>query len=88
VGVTRIVLGFAPLNGLHRERVPPDKGTAFFRPEIRQPVPGEHTFDPDDHVGALRRDNPPERCGRRGQMLMDQLRAAVSEDTDIPRLGV
>jgi hypothetical protein len=76
------------MNCLHIERVPQDKGNAFLRTEIRQPVPGENTFDPHDQVVAIRRDNPQERCGRRGQILMDQLRAALIKDTDIPRLGV
>jgi hypothetical protein len=65
-----------------------NKGKALLLTEVCQPIPGEDTFDSDDHIGAIRRDNPQERCGRGGQMLVDPLRPVLIENADVHRLGL
>jgi hypothetical protein len=54
VGINLVVLGFAPLNGLQRESMAQDKGNPFLLTPVRQPLPGEHTFDADDEVFTIR----------------------------------
>ncbi|HEV8718281.1 MAG TPA: hypothetical protein VGX03_36375 [Candidatus Binatia bacterium] len=78
MGLDLLVLGFAAMNRLPREGVPQDKGDPFLRTEVRQPLPGEHTFAPDDEGFARGRDNPQERCGGGGQILVHQLRAVLN----------
>ena len=53
VGVTLVVLGRAPMNRLHIESLPQDKGNALLRTEVRQPVPGEDTLHRHDQLRAV-----------------------------------
>jgi hypothetical protein len=63
--------------------MPSDKGAAFLLPEVGQPLPGEEALTAHDYVVAIRGKDSPKRCGRRRPILMDQNRAALSEDTDV-----
>ena len=58
VGIQLIVLGFAAMNRLPRERVAQDKGNLLLGTEVRQPLPREHTFDADDEVFSLGSNDP------------------------------
>ena len=88
VGGNLVVLGLAPVNGFPIEGVAQDKGDAFLRAEIRQPLPGEHTFDPDDEIVAVWGADAQKGVGRGRQILMDQLCAVLIENTDIHRSGM
>jgi hypothetical protein len=57
MGVNLVVLGFAPMNRLHIERMPQDKGDAFAGTEIREPLPGEDTRHGHHHILAVRSDS-------------------------------
>jgi hypothetical protein len=82
-----IVLGFAPVDGFHREGMAQDKGTPFLPTEIRQPLPGEDALDCDDEIVTVRSDDTQKGLGRGGQILMDPDRAALIEDTDVQGAG-
>src|SRR5215831_15203488 len=56
LGIDLVVFGFAAMDGLHIERMAKDKRQAFASAEVGEPVPGEDTFDTDDHVLAVGRD--------------------------------
>ena len=53
MGINCIVLGFAPLKGFHIEGMPQDKSNPFLLTEVREPLPGEHTFDPHDYILSI-----------------------------------
>ena len=87
-GGNLVVLGFAAVAGLQRESRAEHAGTVVRGPESGEPGAGE-TALPRDHQGVgLRRAEAQNRCGRRGQSLMDQNRAALVEQTDVQRAGV
>ena len=44
-GINTVVLGFAPINGLHIKRVAQDKVDAVFFTQFRDPIPAVHAFD-------------------------------------------
>jgi len=52
MGVDLIVFGFSSMDSFHVEGMAKDEGNIFFRTEISDPVPGEHTFRSDNHVFA------------------------------------
>jgi len=81
--ITFIVLGFPALKRVHIEGRPQNKSTAFFRPEVRQPVPAEDTLAAADHGVPLRRDDPPKRVRGRRPILMNEVRAVRIENTDV-----
>jgi hypothetical protein len=81
-----IVLGFAPMTRFPREGVPQDEGAPCLPPQVGQPLPGENACACDDEVLALGGAKPSERFGRRGQILLNQERARLLEDTDVQRL--
>jgi hypothetical protein len=57
VRINLIVLGFAPVNGFPIEGLPQDKGNAFLRAKVGQPVPGEETFHCNHQIVAVRRND-------------------------------
>jgi hypothetical protein len=61
------------------------EGDAFLLAKVRQPIPREHTFDADDQLLALGRDDPQKRVGSRRQILMNEFRAVLIENADIHR---
>ena len=64
-----------------------DKGNPFLLTQIRQPIPRKNTFNADDHILAIGSNDPEKRLWGRRQILMDQLRAVLIEDTDVPGVG-
>jgi hypothetical protein len=88
VGVKLIGLGFAAMNRFPREGMPQHKGAACLRTEVGQPLPGEPTFDANDQILPIGRDNPQKRLRGGGQILVDQLRATLIQNTDVHRLGM
>jgi len=86
VGINFVVLGFAPLNRLHIERVPQDKGNPFLTTQVRQPLPRKDTLDANDHLVPIGCNNSQKRFWGRRQILVDQNRAALIQDTDVHRL--
>jgi hypothetical protein len=58
VSVNLIVLGFAAVDGLHRESVAQDKGDPLAGTEIREPLPGEDTLHRDDQILAVGGNDP------------------------------
>jgi hypothetical protein len=85
VGSKSVLLGFAAMHRSHLERLAQDQGKAFLRTQVREPIPGEETFDRYSYILALRRDHPQKRCRRGGPILMPQLRAALIGHTDVQR---
>jgi hypothetical protein len=59
------------------------KSRARFSPACRQPVPSEDTLHPHHQIVTVRGDDPQKRLGGGGQILLDQLRAVLIEDTDV-----
>jgi len=83
--LTLLVLGFAPVNRLHREGVASDKGHPFRLTEVCYPLPREHTFDPDDQILAIG-SKEASKCLRRGrQIFVDEFRPTLIENTDVHR---
>ena len=76
------------MNRLHREGRAQDKGEPFLRPEGGAPLPGEHTFAPDDEILPVRRADAQKGFRGRRQILMDEDRATLIQDTDVPRAGM
>jgi hypothetical protein len=58
VGVNLVVLGLAATNRLQRERVAQDEGHARAGTEISEPIPAEDTLHRDDHIVAVRGNDP------------------------------
>jgi len=73
------------MNRLHRESVAQNKGDTLALTQIGEPVPGEKAFARDDEIVTLRGDAAQKRLGRRGQILVDQDRTALIQDTDVQR---
>jgi hypothetical protein len=76
------------MKGLHIESMTQDKGNAFLTTEVGQPLPGEPAFDSNDHIVPIGCDDPQKRFGGGGQILMDEFRTALIQDTDVHRLGM
>ena len=66
VGVNLLALGFAPVQGCHREGVAQDTGKSFLGTEVCQPLPGAETLPGYLPILAVGREDPPKRCGRGG----------------------
>jgi hypothetical protein len=88
MGSNFIMLGFAVMNCFHTERMPKHKGALFLTTEVCQPLPGEHALDRHSHLLARRRNPAQKNLGRRGEILVEQLRALLIEDTDVHGLGM
>jgi hypothetical protein len=63
LGVEPVVLGLAPVDGLHRQRVTEHEGNRLARAQVGEPVPGEHALAPDDQPLAVGTDGVEERGG-------------------------
>ena len=80
-----VVLGFAAVDRLHGQRMAEDEGDALSGTEIREPIPGEHTFDGDDEIVAVGGDGVQERLGRRLDVAMQEHLAGRIEDAEVHR---
>jgi hypothetical protein len=85
VGVKLIVLGFAPLTRLPRERLASDNGAPCLRPAVGPPLPGEPALHGHDPIVALGREDAQKCRGRRRQILMDQLRTVRTAKRSLAR---
>jgi hypothetical protein len=50
VRIDPIVVGLAPMDRRHGERMAQDKGNTLLRTEVGEPIPGEEAFDADHEV--------------------------------------
>jgi hypothetical protein len=57
VGLDFVVFGFTAVNGFHVEGVAKDEGNLLLGTEISEPVPREETFDSDDDILAIGRND-------------------------------
>ena len=74
------------MNRLHIESMAQDKSNPFLRTEIREPIPREHTLNPDDYILSIRSNDTQKCLRRRGQIFVDEFCALLIEDTHVPRL--
>jgi hypothetical protein len=90
VGIDLVVLGFAPVDGLHVQRMPEDEGDPLLCAEIGEPVPREDAFYGHHQVLAIRRDGGEEvlRSGR--AIMMDANLTVRVQHADVhpPRVQV
>jgi hypothetical protein len=85
VGVDLVVLGLAPVDGFHEQRVAKHEGDLFPCTQIRQPVPGEDALAGDHEVVAVGRHGLEERLWLRGQVLVHEHLTGAVEDADVHR---
>jgi hypothetical protein len=83
-----VVLGFAALDGCHVEGRPEDQGKTFAHTQISQPIPREETFDRDDKIITIRRNDLEEGLGVCLEVLMHHDRSIVVQDADVQHPGV
>ena len=74
------------MNRSHIERMAEDKGNPFLLTEVCQPIPREDTLDADDHILSIGSKDAQKRFGGRRQIFMNQNRATLVEDANVPRL--
>ena len=87
-GVDAIVFDLGAVDGPHVESVTEDERDIFFGTEISEPIPGEHTFDGDDDVFAVRFDHREEGIGLSMDVFMEQDVPVLVEDAEIHGPGV
>ena len=88
VGVELIVLRFAAVNRLHRERVAQHEGDALGCAPIGEPVPREHALGRHDQIVPVRCDDLEKRLRRRFHVAVHQHLATGVENTDVHGLHV
>jgi len=88
VGIARVVFGLAPMDGLHVEGMTEPEGNPLLSTEISQPIPGEHTFDTDDDLLALGRNDLEERFWRGWHVTVNQNLPSLVQDAQVHRAGV
>lgn len=88
MGITRIVLGFAPMNRFHIEGRAQNKGEPFLLTEVGQPIPREEAFHPYHQIFPVWGNRTQKRVGSSGQIFMQQFRPLLIQDTDVHRLGM
>ena len=76
-------VGLAAVDGFHVERMAQDEGDLFASAEVGEPVPGEHTFDGDDKIFAVRGDSFEEGVGIRAHVPVDEYRSRLIQDTQV-----
>jgi hypothetical protein len=88
MGINFIVLGFAAMNRFHIEGMPKHKGNPFLLTEVGEPVPREDTLYSHDQIVPIGGDDPQERFRGGREILVDEFRAVLIQDTDVHRLGM
>jgi len=87
VGINRIVLSLAAVDGFQVECVPEHERSLLTSAEVSEPVPGQHTLDGHDDIGAIWR-NRPEECRWTGlRVLVEQDLLSLIQDADSPCCG-
>ena len=88
VGINRLVLGLAPMDGLHGEGVAQDEGNALTGAEVGQPVPGEDPFDADHQVLAVGGHRLQKRFGPCLHLPVEQDLPVPVQDAEVHGAGV
>jgi hypothetical protein len=88
VGIERVIVGRAPMAGLHGEGMTEHEGHPLLRTEISQPIPGEQTFDTDDDSRAIGRDGLEERFWRGWHVTVHQNLPSLVQEAAGHRAGV
>jgi hypothetical protein len=88
VGIDRVVLRFAPMDGFHVQGMSQDEGHAFLSTEVGEPRPGEETFNGDDQTVTIRGNGLEKGFWSRFHSAVQQDFPLVAQDTDIPRAGM
>ena len=73
------------MKGFHIEGMPQDKSNPFLLTEVREPLPGEDALHRYYYILSIQSNHAQKRVGSGGQILMDQFRAIVIQDTDVHR---
>jgi hypothetical protein len=85
--IDAVIVGFAAVDGLHREGMAEDAGDTFARTPISHPIPRAHTFDCPHQSITLRRNALEEGLGTGLDVLMHQDLPSVVEDANRHRPG-
>jgi hypothetical protein len=88
VGVDPVVLGLAPVDGLHEQRVAEHEADPFLRTQVRQPVPGVDALAGHHEVVAIGRHGLEQRLGLRRKVLVHEHLARGVEDAHVHRAHV
>ena len=83
VGVDLVVLGLAPVDGLHVQGVADQEGDLLLPAQVSQPVPGEQALDADDDVGAEGGEGSEEGVGAGWQVDVADDGAGRIEDAQV-----
>jgi hypothetical protein len=87
-GVDAVVLGLAPMDGLHVQGVAEDEGDGMFGTEVSEPVPVEDAFGGDDQVVPKRLYGLKESSAITGQVLVKQDIASGVQNAQIESAGM
>jgi hypothetical protein len=88
VRVDLVVLGFAAVDGFHRQGVSQHERDPLGGADVREPIPREHAFGRHDQILAVRGDDLEERLRRRLRIAMHEHLAGRVKDADVHRLHV
>ena len=83
--VDLVVLGLAPVDGLHEQRVAEHEANPLLRAQIGEPIPGEDAFAGDHEILAVGGDDLEERLRIRGQVPVHEHLTRGVEDADVHR---
>src|SRR6266498_2728897 len=76
------------MDGFHGKGMPEDEGDTFAHTQVSQPIPREETFDRDDKIITIRRNDLEEGLGACLKVLRSQDLPIVVQDADVHRPGV
>ncbi len=82
LGIARVVFGFAPMDGLHREGLPEPTGHAFASTEVSKPRPGKEACDTDDQIGPVGRNGFEKRFWASRHVPVHQDLAILVQDAE------
>src|SRR5439155_16327526 len=88
VRIDLVVFGLAAVDGFHREGMPQHKGDPLLSTQIREPVPGEETFDSHHETLTGRGDGLEKQVGGRLHIAMEHDLTSVFHDTDLHGAGM
>jgi len=88
LGSNCVVLGFAPVNGLHREGMPKHKRNAVAGAQVGEPVPGKEACDTDDQVFPGGRNGFEKRCGASRHVPVHQELTILVQDAEVHGAGM
>jgi hypothetical protein len=83
LGVETVVLGFAPVDGLHVLGVAQHKCQTFLGAQVGQPGPGQHALYGDPEILAIRSNRLEKAFGARGHIPVEPDLSVSVDDTDV-----